>query len=239
MLSPQSALKDLGSPSLERTADSLPCYINIEAVLSWPVFENLELEKRTDLKALLQPLNDQLDAPHMSIGADVESRETAQLLQQFLDNVHIFNPVLEETKVREYMRSAAFNGLGWDAQSCLLLLIYAIGSISAPYEKSSSYTPSTFWQSPEFRQADSFFFAAQKRMGMLLCHSGVIEAQCFFLAGVYLMCVLRPIEAWKMFVQALACCQGFHDHRRAVDVENENEQQLEQSIYWTCFKSEL
>lgn len=76
-------------------------------------------------------------------------------------------------------------------------------------------------------------------MGVLLCRSGVIEAQCFFLAGVYLMSTMRPIEGWKMFVQALACCQGFHNYHRPLDVQYEGVQQLEQSIYWTCFKSEL
>ncbi len=96
-----------------------------------------------------------------------------------------------------------------------------------------------FRESSEFRQAESFFFAAQKRMGMLLCGSGVIEAQCFFLAGVYLMATLRPIEAWKMFVQALACCQGFYNPRRTYDLPHEEEKQLQESIYWTCFKSEL
>jgi hypothetical protein len=76
-------------------------------------------------------------------------------------------------------------------------------------------------------------------MGMLLCKSGVIEAQCFFLAGVYLMSTLRPIEAWKMFVQALACCQGFLGNERTFDPLDEEERQLQQSIYLTCFKSEL
>ena len=69
--------------------------------------------------------------------------------------------------------------------------------------------PAEFRQSPSFYEAEAYFLAAQKRMGMLLCRSGVIDAQCFFLAGVYLMTTLRPVQAWKMFVQALACCQGF------------------------------
>jgi hypothetical protein len=76
-------------------------------------------------------------------------------------------------------------------------------------------------------------------MGLLLCKSGVVEAQCFFLAGVYLMATLRPIEAWKMFVQALACCQGFYSEKRVPEPQNESEQRLQESIYWTCFKSEL
>ena len=77
-------------------------------------------------------------------------------------------------------------------------------------------------------------------MGMLLCRSGVIDAQCFFLAGVYLMTTLRPVEAWKMFVQALACCQTFAVDQQHADGGNpENGSDPKRRIYWTCFKSEL
>lgn len=76
-------------------------------------------------------------------------------------------------------------------------------------------------------------------MGLLLCGSGVIEAQCFFLAGVYLMATLRPIEAWKIFVQALACCQSFSSNLTIPNARTDDEFRLEESIYWTCFKSEL
>jgi hypothetical protein len=95
-------------------------------------------------------------------------------------------------------------------------------------------------------------------MGMLLCNSGITEAQIFFLAGVYLMMNMRPMPAWKMFVQALACCQGFTPSETAVEPANlsnlgtqqstrsqdhdqnrQSESQLHKSIYWTCFKSEL
>lgn len=109
----------------------------------------------------------------------------------------------------------------------------------APFEQASAAVSSKFRRSQEFLQADAFFFAAQKRMGLLLCRTGLTEAQCFFLAGVYLMCTLRPIEAWKMFVQALACCQAFSDHGATHDPQHEEEHQLQQRIYWTCFKSEL
>ena len=113
----------MGSPSLERTDESVPCYINIEAVLSWPIFEDQDFEHRIDLKSLLKDTNDYGDPHSMSVAPDFEDCAASQLLQQFLDNVHIFNPVLEETKVKEYMRNARFNGLGWDAQSCLLVNI--------------------------------------------------------------------------------------------------------------------
>lgn len=95
-----------------------------------------------------------------------------------------------------------------------------------------------FRQTVEFKRAEHFFEAAQKRMGLLLCRSTVVEAQCFFLAGVYLMATLRPLEAWKMFVQALTCCQAFVPEQSAGE-DRESEQRLQEGIYWTCFKSEL
>jgi hypothetical protein len=88
----------------------------------------------------------------------------------------------------------------------------------------------------QFQRADAFFQAAQKRMGLLLCSSGIVEAQVFFLAGVYLMMTMRPFEAWKMFVQALASCQAFSP---APGDSYEESTQLHRTIFWTCFKSEL
>ena len=62
---------------------------------------------------------------------DIDLHAANKLLKQFLDNFHIFNPILEEWKVREYMRSTSFNGLGWDAQSCLLVGVATPVSLSA------------------------------------------------------------------------------------------------------------
>jgi hypothetical protein len=99
----------------------LPSYINIEAVLSWPVFDDQDFESRLDLRALLQSNSNNVSPTAMSVAADFEISQAGELLQNFLENVHIYNPVLEEAKVRDYIRYASFNGLGWDAQSCLLV----------------------------------------------------------------------------------------------------------------------
>jgi hypothetical protein len=112
---------DLGSPSLERAEDSVSCYINIEALLSWPIFEGQEFERRLDLKSLLQDNHEYGEPYSMSVAPDLEDWEANQLLQQFLDNVHIFNPILEEAKVKDYVRNSRSQGICWDAQSCLLV----------------------------------------------------------------------------------------------------------------------
>lgn len=107
--------------SLERPAEWRPSYINIETVLTWPVFDDQNFDERLDLRSLLRSDKSHAASPTLPIPADFGLYAAGQLLQQFLDNVHIFNPILEEAKVREYMRAASFNGLGWDAQSCLLV----------------------------------------------------------------------------------------------------------------------
>ncbi|KIW61328.1 hypothetical protein, variant 2 [Exophiala xenobiotica] len=211
--------------------------MNIEGVLSWSVFD--DLSPNLDLKGLLNSGN-QVVPLQLSVATEFDEHFAEEtLVARFMNNVFIYNPVLEEAKIHRYMRDARFNGIGWDAQSCLLLLIYAHGSIVGPFDGGHQPDASTFRSTPQFKQAESFFSAAQKRMGLLLCRTGVLEAQCFFLAGVYLMATLRPMEAWKMFVQALACCQAFYTEKESPEADREGEQRLRESIYWTCFKSEL
>ena len=119
------------------------------------------------------------------------------------------------------------------------LLIYALGTISGPPESQPSCSSLDVRQSVEFKKAEAYFLAARKRMGVLFGDSGMIEAQCFFLAGVYLMATLRPFQARPMFVQALVCCEGFHIPLPPNDPRHDENHTLQESIYWTCFKSEL
>lgn len=99
----------------------MPYYINIETVLSWPVFQTQDFNPQIDLKTLLHANNPRIDPPPLSLATDFEANGAGELLQHFFDKVHIYNPVLDEEKVREYMRDAGLNGLGWDAKSCLLV----------------------------------------------------------------------------------------------------------------------
>lgn len=94
-----------------------------------------------------------------------------------------------------------------------------------------------FRNSRRFQDAESFFLAAQRRMGQLLYDSNLAQAQAYFLAGVYLMSTMRPFEAWRMFVQALACCQIFVSP--STEDPDNKELQLHKIIYWASFKSEL
>lgn len=210
-------------------------------VLSWPVFEG-RFDKQLDTKSLLRRIP--LDAAaspasdsYISIG-DSDSNNGLRLLDAFLQHVHVKNPILDEVKVRHMVHRTNLDGFGWDAESCLVLIIYALGTIASSFGNSSS-SPANLGR------ATSYFHASQKRIGTLLGRGGTLEAQCFFFSGVFLMSALQPIHAWRNFVQALACCQEFEFAKQSLSSESSSTTEIcggptaEESVYWTCWKSEL
>jgi hypothetical protein len=93
--------------------------MNIEGVLSWSVFD--DLSPNLDLKGLFNSGN-QVVPLQLSVATEFDEHFAEEtLVARFMNNVFIYNPVLEEAKIQRYMRDARFNGIGWDAQSCVLV----------------------------------------------------------------------------------------------------------------------
>jgi hypothetical protein len=109
---------DLSSAATgQRTQRKLPL-ITVEAVLEWPVFDDRDINRKVHL---LSPPEENIHQPGLPISVDVDFHEADGLLRKFFDDVHIFNPTLEEEDVREYVNIVRLNGIGWDAMSCLLV----------------------------------------------------------------------------------------------------------------------
>jgi hypothetical protein len=115
------------------------------------------------------------------------------------------------------------NGIGWDAESCLVLLVCALGSIASPDTSQADWTT-----------ASSYFGAAQRRLGLLMALDDIIVPQCYFLAGVYFMYHLRPIEAWRMFAQSVVCI-----YPNGLGTLPPTHYCLKECVYWSCWKSEV
>jgi len=85
----------------------------------------------------------------------------------------------------------------------------------------------------------SYFHAAQTRLGPLLLVGGLLETQCLFLSGVFLMTLFDRKSAWRYFLQALTCCQLFDGSTQFEGDEEHNLSAEEQAICWSVWKSEL
>lgn len=253
---------ELGNKQLAYTIPAAPEYPeslqdvqllpgNLEQYLEWHFLQPFRVLPQTHLLAVLRqhqtgsPSHAFTPSP-TSTNADLEPRTTRILVDNFFQYCHVKNPILSnEREVRQMISYVSLHGIDWSPQSCLTLLICALGAISTPFGESTATLPGT----AAYATSQSYFQAAQKRLGSLVATSGVVEAQCLFLAGVYSMCLFKPTHAWRYFSQALACCQEFDfiTHTAPIwgDTETFEMQHdpealsiAEQAIYWSSWKSE-
>jgi hypothetical protein len=229
---PRSLVNTLTSPAQSQLGAFLPT--PIDAVLRWSIYRELITPAQST-----SPL-DIVNTPAPSfdyLGSTIELDPSCchTWLDNFFEEVNIKNPVLDEGATRRMVRQICLDGVGWDTESCLALLVCANGAVIRPFPSLS------ITQDVDMAPAMSLFRAAQKRLGPVLTKSGVIQAQCAFLAGVFLMSILLPVDAWRMFLQALSICQTLPRTPRAQDdgtPEDHTGPLTEGSLYWACWKSE-
>ena len=208
-------------------------------VLSWPVFEGRWAMQAKSIAVLRRKVIKQSpkssDTLESFLGNPTASKT---LVANFIQHVHIKNPILELSNLNRMVQHACLEGLGWDPESCLVLLVWALGAISNPFSDPRPYEPGSL------ELGASLFSAATKRLGIVLAESSILSAQCFFYAGVYLMSILQPVPAWRHFLQALAFCQEFDFAIQASQstqslTSPSESSPTEQRLYWSCWKSEV
>ncbi|KAH7361566.1 hypothetical protein B0T11DRAFT_227288 [Plectosphaerella cucumerina] len=214
---------------------------NLDAVLAWPIFRTLGcpaspssvISPQAAPSSRLPPLRE----PGLGIGDDLDAASCGRWVDSFFCNVHTKNPVLDEERTRRLVRDMCIEGPGYDSSSCLALLVCANGALVRPFE-----APSLTYQDLGSSEAMSIFALAQKRLGHVLVATGLVEAQCALFTGVFLMSILRPADAWRMFLHGLAICQSFPSIRNPVSFADEARRTAdvvaEESIHWSCWKSE-
>ncbi|KAF2180650.1 hypothetical protein K469DRAFT_517383, partial [Zopfia rhizophila CBS 207.26] len=228
----------------EPTALSMVLPPSMEEIMSWACFQGLIADDpdSSDISPCQQShVGISAQSPVSALGAvDLEPLRVRHLLDNFFNYVHVKNPILDESATRKVVDSTVLNGVDWSPESCLSLLICALGSIATPFEPSHATMPGT----AAYTSAQSFFQAAQKRIGTLLSSNDIISPQCLFLSGVFMMCNFQPRKAWRYFIQSLAHCQqlSFLSPRAqqlyCEDAQDHPFDSLHQAVYWSAWKSE-
>lgn len=122
-------------------------------------------------------------------------------------------------------------------------LACALGSVAKPFQKvtSDSNCTSLEHDGNSLQTGEAYYNCARRRFGLL--RAGIATTQCYFLAGVYLMYTMRPLSAWSHFRSASTSYHlylDFQARRRARhgSIPSLKDRSLEQSLYWSCYKSE-
>lgn len=219
-------------------------------IMTWAIFQDIQAGLDVGSASAFETCVDQGNARPSPVSAlgdlDMDAPRVNRLLDNFFNYVHVKNPILNEQATRQAVQSTVLNGIDWSPESCLSLLICALGSLARPFQPSLDTMPGT----AAYASAQSFFQAAQRRIGVLVASDDIIAPQCLFLSGVYMMCTFQPVKAWRYFVQALACCQQLSflnpgtplhpcgNMESAPQLGSYSSETLQQAVYWSSWKSE-
>ncbi|KNG45557.1 hypothetical protein TW65_07808 [Stemphylium lycopersici] len=135
------------------------CAKSSEDVLEWPVFqrrydrhsiETLIFEPTSPSEAtnisgisskiLPSAAQAAYDDPREGLakGIGICEDDVPNLVEKFLVNVHVKNPIFDPEYLRDMAREVAEDGFGWKAPSCLVLIVCALASISSHFVHESS-----------------------------------------------------------------------------------------------------
>lgn len=225
-----------------------------DAVLDWPVFESCYVtgfitRELFDQNFIDDSRTDKSEHDISQSSAFINEEAVPQLVEVFLTRVHIKSPILDPNIAREFGFKIAHEGLRWDAPSCLVLIMCALGCISQPFGDLNSCNPSDSWVKTsravlggrDLSLGTAYFTAARKRIGLLT--PGVIATQCIFLCGVYEMYMIHPVKAWTFFANASSNffmylkCEESHFIKDTSITKSSDTQRVEASLYWSCYKS--
>ncbi|KZL68823.1 C6 zinc finger domain-containing protein, partial [Colletotrichum tofieldiae] len=159
---PVPTLGHFQSPDIEWVDAFEIRYTNVNTILTWPIFHTSGLCSPVEDSTTSQPEEAGLGSRPLLV-SEVDARDASRLLEQFLNNFHVFNPVLDIPTIEEHVKHTSLNGFGWDAGSCLVLLVFALGT-TVGQDVIPPQTSVSVRQNAHFSRADAFFLAAQKRL---------------------------------------------------------------------------
>jgi len=162
-------------------------------LLQWPMIRDL-VSRPYDPQVLLQlemarePL-----VFGQSLGLDLSN--TGVYVQAFFERVNVWYACVNPYNWASYYRTALSTGFREGAESCIVLLVLALGHAGSAGSISQQPTDK---DPPGFQ----YFAAAWALLPNLMTRNTMISAQCQILAAAYLFYLVRPLEAWNLLTSS-------------------------------------
>ncbi|QIW96675.1 hypothetical protein AMS68_002193 [Peltaster fructicola] len=205
---------------------------NVDRVWSWRAFRGM-CSPSPDVLTYQSPRDTTTRTP--STVDELDPLHSQQYVDRYFRYVNIKNPILDESETQLMVEAAFGRGLDQSVETVLVLLVCALGAVAQNY-------PDTSLSSSEIDQsaAMAFFREAQRGLGATLGETGLMQGRCCFLAGTLLMAILRPFDAWRMFLQSLTMCQVSSTSAKDAELNftQDTGTTAFESLYWSAWKSE-
>ncbi|KAF2807843.1 uncharacterized protein BDZ99DRAFT_392311 [Mytilinidion resinicola] len=198
-------------------------------LLQWPMIRDL-VSRPYDPQVLLQ-LEMAREPLCLGTSLSLDLSNTGTYVQAFFERVNVWYACVNPHTWNSYYRTALSHGFREGAESCIVLLVLALGAAGAAGSIS---------QQPADKDAPglAYFSAAWALLPSLMTRNTMLSAQCHILASAYLFYIVRPLEAWNLLtstsmkLQLLLSAPGrFPLHAK----------ELSERVYWNTllFESDL
>ncbi|KDN70587.1 hypothetical protein CSUB01_02028 [Colletotrichum sublineola] len=199
-------------------------------LLQWPLIRDL-VSRPYDPQVLLQlemarePLHSLTKTPCVDLS------NTTAYIEAYFERVNVWYACVNPYTWRSHYRTALSNGFREGAESCIVLLVLALGQASLR-GSISRIVPG------EDAPGLQYFTAAWALLPGMMTSNNVLAAQCHLLASAYLFYLVRPLEAWNLLCTTSTKLQLLLMSPNRVPP---NQRELTERIYWNSllFESDL
>ena len=199
-------------------------------LLQWPLIRDL-VSRPYDPQILLQlemarePLHSLTKTPCVDLS------NTQAYIEAYFERVNIWYACVNPYAWRSQYRTALSNGFREGPESCIVLLVLALGQASLR----GSISRIVPQEDPPGMQ---YFTAAWSLLPGMMTNNTVLAAQCHLLAAAYLFYLVRPMEAWNLLCSTSTKLQLLLMSPNRVPA---SQKELVERIYWNAllFESDL
>ncbi|RYP26118.1 hypothetical protein DL767_008158 [Monosporascus sp. MG133] len=199
-------------------------------LLQWPLIRDL-VQRPYDPQIILQlemarePLHSLAKTPCVDLS------NTNAYIEAYFERVNVWYACVNPYTWRSHYRTALSTGFREGAESCIVLLVLALGQASLR----GSISRIVPQEDPPGLQ---YFTAAWSLLPGMMTANTVLAAQCHLLAAAYLFYLVRPLEAWNLLCTVGSKLQLLLMTPTRVP---EDQRELLERIYWNAllFESDL
>ncbi|KAI0394390.1 hypothetical protein F5Y17DRAFT_262371 [Xylariaceae sp. FL0594] len=199
-------------------------------LLQWPLIRDL-VQRPYDPQIILQlelarePLHSLAKTPCVDLS------NTNAYIEAYFERVNVWYACVNPYTWRSHYRTALSTGFREGPESCIVLLVLALGQASLR----GSISRIVPHEDPPGLQ---YFTAAWSLLPGMMTANSVLAAQCHLLAAAYLFYLVRPLEAWNLLCTTSSKLQLLLMAPTRVP---EDQRELLERIYWNAllFESDL
>ncbi|KAH8681526.1 hypothetical protein BX600DRAFT_375253 [Xylariales sp. PMI_506] len=199
-------------------------------LLQWPLIRDL-VQRPYDPQILLQLEMAREPLPSLAKTPLVDLSNTHAYIEAYFDRVNVWYACVNPYTWRSHYRCALSNGFREGPESCIVLLVLALGQASLR----GSISRIVPQEDPPGLQ---YFTAAWSLLPGMMTSNSVLAAQCHLLAAAYLFYLVRPLEAWNLLCTTSNKLQLLLMNPARIP---EDQRELSERIYWNAllFESDL